>query len=309
MKTLFRLRAFGAPLSILILLVALIVPLLAPRAVFAGDEPDGDVGEDVLVVRYACLVGGREAGTAPTSAGVLSREELSDFLLAWKPQADNDEVRQVFALNDLGELARQASQLPLAGGSVSGAFAHGDSNFEIDMKIRPARTIEPDQEVMSISAEIRRNGKILSGPTIHTPLGERAIITTTNGPEAPFLFLVVEVDRISTKELVVRGLRHSWSKDIRIVDGEEVIAPVVIEKTAPSYTEEGRKAKHQGRVVLRTVIDEGGLVKDVEVIEGQPYGLSEAAMAAVRTWRFHPALYEGKPVAVLYLLTINFRLK
>ncbi len=61
--------------------------------------------------------------------------------------------------------------------------------------------------------------------------------------------------------------------------------------------------------MLRTVIDEQGLVKDVEVIEGQPYGLSEAAIAAVRTWRFHPALYEGEPVAVFYLLTINFRLQ
>ncbi len=288
--------------TVLAVLAAL---LLAPWTAIADD---GEPGDDVMVVRYACLVGGREAGTAPTSAGVLSREELSDFLLEWKPQADNDEVREVFALNDLGELARQASQLPLAGGSVSGALAHGDSNFEIDMKIRPANSLDPNREVLSISAEIRRGGKLLSGPTIHTPLGERAIITTTNGPEAPFLFLVVEVDHMSSKELVSRGLRHSWSKNIRLVDGEEVTAPVAIEKTAPSYTEEGRKARHQGRVVLRTVIDERGLVEDVEVIEGQPYGLSEAAVAAVRAWRFHPALLDGEPVPVFYLLTINFRL-
>lgn len=288
------------------ILATLIAALSAPAAVFAGDEPEG---EDVLVVRYACLVGGREAGTAPTSAGVLSRGELSDFLLAWQPEADNAEVREVFALNDLGELARQASQLPLAGGSVSGAFAHGDSTFEIDMKIRPAETGDAEREILSISAEIRRAGKLLSGPRIHTTLGERAIVTTTNGPEAPFLFLVVEVDRMSADELKRRGLRHSWRKDYRLVDGEEVTAPVVIEKKAPSYTEEGRKAKHQGRVVLRAVISEEGLVEDVEVVEGLPYGLTEAAVAAVRAWRFHPALYEGEPTAVLYLLTINFRLE
>ncbi len=294
--------------SFLLVLAALAASILAPLPALAGDGAE-DAAEDVLVVRYACLVGGREAGTAPTDSGVMSREELSDFLLEWKPQSDNDEVLSVFALNDLGELARQASQLPLAGGSVSGAFAHGESNFEIDMMIRPARTLEPDQEVISISAEIRRGGEPLSGPMIHTRLGERAIITTKNGPEAPFLFLVVEVDRMSTEELERRGLRHSWSKDIRLVDGEDVTAPVAIEKTPPAYPEEGRKAKHQGRVVLRTVIDEQGLVQDIEVIEGQPYGLSEAAMAAVRTWRFQPALYEGEPVAVIYILTINFRLE
>ena len=285
------------------ILATLIASLLTPQLASAGEEA---TGEDVLVVRYACLVGGREAGTAPTSAGVMSHAELSEVLLEWQPQADNDEVRKVFALNDLGELARQASQMPLTGGSVSGAFAHGDSNFEIDMKIQP---VQSGQEMISISAEIRHGGELLSGPTIHTPLGERAIITTTNGPAAPFLFLVVEVDRMSAHDLVVRGLRHSWHNDYRLVDGEEVIAPVVIEKARPSYTEAGRKAKHQGRVVLRAVIDDHGLVEDVEVIEGQPYGLSEAAIEAVRNWRFHPALYKGQPTGVFYLLTINFRLE
>ncbi len=315
--TLLRLRATGATSTLL--LVALAATLLVPQAAAAGDSGGDD---EVLVVRYACLIGGREAGTAPTSSGVMSREELVDFLLEWKPQADNDEVRQVFALNALGELARHASQLPLRGGSISGSFAHGDSSFEIGLRIRPAYKIassgregmgvgvEKVDSELKISAEIRRGGELLSGPTkIHYTLGERAIVTFTRGPEAPFLFLVLDVDRMSVEELERRGLRYSWNKNIRLVDGEDVTAPVAIEKTQPAYPEEGRKAKHQGRVVLRTVIDEQGLVQDVEVIEGQPYGLSEAAIDAVRTWRFQPALYEGEPVAVIYILTINFRLE
>ena len=177
------------------------------------------------------------------------------------------------------------------------------------MKISPSRSSQSNQPTVTVAAEISRDGELLSGPTITTPLGERAIITTTNGPEAPFLFLVVEVDRISADELLRRGLRHSWRKDYRLVDGEEVIAPVVIEKIQPAYPEEARKLKHQGRVVLRSVIDTDGLVEDVEVVEGQPYGLNEAAIAAVRAWTFQPALLDGEPVAVFYLLTINFRLK
>jgi TonB family protein len=265
--------------------------------------------EDALVVRYACLVGGREPGSAPIAAGVLSREELSEFLLEWEPEADNREVREVFALNELGELSRQATQLPLEGGVVSGDYAHGDSSFEIDMNIRPARTLEPDSEVITISAEIKRDGKLLSGPTIHSGMGERAIITTTNGPEAPFLFLVVEVDRVSPEELRRRGLRHSWRKDYMLVDGEEVTAPVAIEKSRPAYPPEAKEVKHQGRVVLRMVINEAGKIEDVEVVEGQPYGLTEAAVAAASAWRFEPALHQGKPVAVLYMVTINFRLE
>ena len=107
------------------ILLALLATLLVLPPV-AGAESAAK-NEDALVVRYACLIGGREAGTAPTSAGVLSHEALVDLLLEWKPGLDNEEVRQVFALNDLGELARQASQLPLAGGAVSGVYVHGDS--------------------------------------------------------------------------------------------------------------------------------------------------------------------------------------
>lgn len=265
--------------------------------------------EQVLVVRYACLVGGREAGSAPTAAGVLSREELSDFLLEWQPEADNREVREVFALNELGELARQASQLPADGMVVSGVYAHGDSTFEIDLNIRPARTLEGNEELMTVAAEIKRNGELLSSPLIHTRIGERAIITTTNGPEAPFLFLVVEIDRVSSEDLFRRGLRHSWRKDYMLVDGEDVTSPKALEKTRPAYPEEARKLKHQGRVVLRAVIDETGEIEDIEIVEGQPHGLSEAAVEAVKGWKFSPALHKGEPVAVFYLLTINFKLE
>jgi TonB family protein len=274
---------------------------LWPQPAAAGD-PD-----DVLVVRYACLIGGREAGSAPVSAAVLSPKELHDFLLEWEPEADNEEVRQVFALNGLGELARQASQVPLAGGAVSGAYPRGDAIFEINMAIRPQRLDPNGESVIKISAAIHRNGKLLSMPTIFAPLGERAIISTANGPEAPFLFLVVEVDRVSREELRQRGLRLSWHKGYYLVDGDEVTAPVAIEKTQPQYTTMAWEAGVKGKVILRLLIDDEGTLEDVEVIEGQPYGLNDQAVKAVRRWRFKPALRHGKPVPVVYIVTINFQ--
>ena len=304
-------------LSILSILATLTTLLASPPPALAGD----DVRRVVLVVRYACLVGGREAGTAPTSAGVLSRKELVNFLLDWQPGEDDDEMRQVFALNDLGELARQASELPLAGGSVSGNFALGDSKLEVDLSIRPARRGTWNSWMgypyrsdvgtgLRILPEARLDGVRLPGPKAINPnLRERSIITFTGDTAAaPFLFLVIEVDKVIADELTLRGLLDSWSRDIRLVDGEEISEPVAIEKTPPPYTAAAKEAKHQGRVVLRAVIDEEGRVEDVEVIEGQPYGLSEAAVSAVRTWRFRPALYRGEPVAVFYILTVNFRL-
>lgn len=282
--------------------LALLAPILSPSFAAAEDE-------DALVVRYACLLGGRGEVKAPTSAGVLSRQELSDFLLEWDPESDNEEVRRVFALNDLGELARQASQLPLAGGSVSGVYTYGDSRYEIGLEVRPAPAVDADGEAVKITAEIQRDGEVLSRPTIFSAQGERSIVITATGEDAPLLFLVVEVDRVSRGELWRRGLRQSWRKDHYLVDGEEVTAPVPVEKLQPPYPEEARKAKYQGKVVLRLMIDAAGTVEAVEAIEGQPYGLTEAAVEAARSWRFRPALLRGEPVAVVYVVTVNFRLE
>ncbi len=286
----------------------LILVFAVGTAAFCEEEAKSD-SEDILIIRYASLVGGRNGDSAPVVSGVLSREELSDYLLEWTPGEDNQEVQSVFALNDLGELARQAVQLPLEGGVVSGIYAHGDSSFEIGMNIRPARTIDSGDEVMTVMAEIKRDGELVSSPMIHTRLGERAIITAAGKADDPFLFLVIEIDRISSRELERRGLRHSWRKDYLLVDGEDVTVPVVIEKVEPVYTEVARKNKQQGRVVLRAVINEEGVIEDVEVIEGQPYGLTEQAVEAVKQWRFKPAVLKGEPVPVFYLLTINFRLE
>ena len=74
------------------LVIGLVAGLMAVGAVAFAETDTESPGEDVLVVRYACLVGGREAGSAPISSGVLGREELSDYLLEWAPDSDNKEV-------------------------------------------------------------------------------------------------------------------------------------------------------------------------------------------------------------------------
>ena len=85
-----------------------------------------------------------------------------------------------------------------------------------------------------------------------------------------------------------------------------VLAPVRIHSPDPHYPEEARHARVQGVVILQTVIDKLGNVTDVRVLKGLPSGLTEAAVAAVSSWRFKPATLEGEPVAVYYLVTVSF---
>jgi len=89
----------------------------------------------------------------------------------------------------------------------------------------------------------------------------------------------------------------------------DVKAPVKISATPPQYTLEARIAGIQGTVVMKAVIDKKGDVTDVEVLQGLPYGLTESAVAAVKSWKFEPATLNGEPVDVYYSLTVNFRLE
>jgi protein TonB len=91
--------------------------------------------------------------------------------------------------------------------------------------------------------------------------------------------------------------------------GGAVMKPVVIVRTEPRYTELARRAHAEGVVIIQAVIDERGYVTDVKLLRGQPMGLDQAAMDAVKTWRFKPATLHGRPVKVYFNLTVNFTLQ
>jgi TonB family protein len=90
--------------------------------------------------------------------------------------------------------------------------------------------------------------------------------------------------------------------------GGEVSQPVPIYKIEPEYSEEARKAKYSGTVLLSVVIDANGNTRDIHVVRPLGLGLDEKAIEAVSKWRFRPAMRNGKPVAVQAQVEVNFRL-
>ncbi len=91
--------------------------------------------------------------------------------------------------------------------------------------------------------------------------------------------------------------------------GGDVTAPVLVEKHEPGYTKSAKDAKIQGPVVLSITISDQGVPEDVHVTKSLDPGLDEKAMQAVSSWRFKPALKDGKPVSVLANVEVQFRLK
>jgi periplasmic protein TonB len=90
--------------------------------------------------------------------------------------------------------------------------------------------------------------------------------------------------------------------------GGGVSAPQLIRSVDPEFTDEARRAKYQGSVSIKLIVDRQGNPQDVEVVRHLGMGLDEKAIEAVRQYKFSPAMYQGHPVAVQMVINVNFHL-
>jgi TonB family protein len=90
--------------------------------------------------------------------------------------------------------------------------------------------------------------------------------------------------------------------------GGGVSAPELLVKTQPEYSEEARKAKFSGTVMLSIVVDEHGIPREIKVVRPLGLGLDEKAVEAVSHWRFRPGMKGGRPVPTSATVEVSFRL-
>jgi protein TonB len=82
----------------------------------------------------------------------------------------------------------------------------------------------------------------------------------------------------------------------------------VIFKVDPEFSEEARKAKFMGNVLVNLIVDTHGMPQNVHVLRGVGMGLDDKALAAVRQYRFRPAMESGKPVPVELNVEVDFQI-
>jgi len=86
-----------------------------------------------------------------------------------------------------------------------------------------------------------------------------------------------------------------------------VMAGNLLEKTVPQYPAIAKAARIQGTVVLQATISKAGTIQNLRVVSGPPM-LQQAAMDAVRSWRYKPYLLNGDPVEVETTVNVVFNL-
>lgn len=97
--------------------------------------------------------------------------------------------------------------------------------------------------------------------------------------------------------------------DVPVRVGGNVKAPIAVLRVDPVYTEVARKARVHGIVIIEAVIDRQGNVTEARVLKPLGMGLDQAALTAIKRWKFQPGTLNGQPVPVYYNLTVNFRIE
>jgi protein TonB len=89
--------------------------------------------------------------------------------------------------------------------------------------------------------------------------------------------------------------------------GGDIKEPKKIKDVRPVYPQIAQTAKVQGVVIIEATIGKDGSVKDAKILRSVAL-LDQAALDAVKQWKFSPTLLNGVPVEVLMTVTVNFTL-
>jgi protein TonB len=89
--------------------------------------------------------------------------------------------------------------------------------------------------------------------------------------------------------------------------GGQIAPPKLVRKVDPVYPELAVQSHLRALVILEAEVDVSGQVRTVKVLRGHPL-LDDAAMQAVKQWRYQPLLLDGAPTAFILSVTVNFNL-
>ena len=121
---------------------------------------------------------------------------------------------------------------------------------------------------------------------------------TADGPEQQLASLPVT----APADLVRPTIREP------VVPPDEFVAPKTVNRQVPEYPDIAMRARIEGIVVLRVIVAPSGAVENVQVMSGQPR-LAEAAVKAVKKWRYSPVSWRGEPASAIVTEKVAFRLQ
>ena len=110
--------------------------------------------------------------------------------------------------------------------------------------------------------------------------------------------------------IIGAGILLAQSSDKKVYEAtdEGITAPRLLEAATPGYTDDAKKKKIEGEVVLTTVVNENGDPTEIKVKKGLGHGLDESAIEALKIFKYKPGEKDGNAVKVRLDVPFNFYL-
>jgi periplasmic protein TonB len=199
--------------------------------------------------------------------------------------------------------------IPLLATDVLPLVQRGVIEFQIvNLPSVPPPSPMPRPRVAAPAPAVEANAAPVVAPTGIAPSTGLAP-TATPDVDAPERRGVVDADLPSGLNGVVVTDTPPAIKPVAPVRAQTLLRPPVrLRDAAPTYPEMARIARVEGTVIIEAVINAGGEVIEAKVLRSVPL-LDQAAIDAVRQWKYTPSLLNGIPVPVVMTVTVTFTLK
>jgi TonB family protein len=236
----------------------------------------------------------------------------SGFWLTQHRQQLTHQVTTIFSASDYA--------LPVAPGKAGGGGGGGDGDklaaskgtpprFAREQLTPPAVVLRNPEPKLPVEATVIGPPQLTFSP--QSPTGDplSALLTPSNGAGSGGGIGSGSGGGVGSGHDA--GVGPGWGGGIgggvyRVGGG--VSEPRIIYDPDPEFSEEARKAKYQGVVVLSVIVGPDGRPHDIRVARSLGMGLDEKAIEAVNKWRFVPSMKDGRPVPVEVNIEVHFRL-
>ena len=162
-------------------------------------------------------------------------------------------------------------------------------NLHVDAFVTGQLSIARGQVTVTVFSYRVRNGEAIKGFRVTWPLTE-------------------QMKQMTTKDLTEPDSMGGWAGFPQAGKYGYTSASCIYCPN-PQYSREAMENKIQGVVELQVVVREDGRIQDIHIVKGLPFGLTAAAVEAVKKWKVMPATGpDGKPAAVRQLIYVGFSL-
>ena len=296
-------------------------------AASAGESASRRSGRGVLFAAVAAAIlllvaGGwwyvrqQSGGSLPASAAVKPTSAIPAPVAALEPQSQSNEAQQVNApaQTNSGVQIPQPTQTksalnPASVGPANVSAAKSRNPQPSSNPLNGGALVPASVPVPEVSAQGRKPvlGEVhLSAPKV---IQKR---TAQNAGEAEAGLALNEELTESNPDSLNSGLTVGNGRPVApaapVAVGGEVKQAKLLSSVAPVYPMLAKNQHVSGNVLVDALIDPNGRVTTMKIVSG-PTLLHQAAMDALRQWKYQPAMLDGKPVPMHLTVTIQFRLQ